>query len=449
MVQSCQMQMDTAALSQLLEQANAASAGKAYPKSLQLYQKVLAQTASLAHTGPLGAGRSPDVSPIPAEQQEEAKEIRRTALVKIGELQRLLGDQEAALATYEQYYQEAGTGKRAIDALVHIGTQYDYMGQNRRGLKAHRDALQLAEELDFTSGRARALLGMGIALYHLGHTEEAVERLRQSLPLLQQVHDSAQQLGAWNALGVTYQLLGRPDKTIVAYKAALEISRYMSDRHTAIILNNLGECYQNLFYMEQARIHHQEALALAQKIGLRSVEADIRRNLGVDLVALGQVEAGIDELNESLLISEEVQDSGTKMQVLYSLALAEIANGYDKTVMAHIQQLKTLAEQSRTRVYVARAYHALGLYYRQQDNVSKAEELWQEALFLAHETGERMLLWKIHAALAQAVQNPSMAAVHNHIAAEVIQQIADPIEDEALRQKFLCAPVVQAVLNAS
>ncbi len=38
------------------------------------------------------------------------------------------------------------------------------------------------------------------------------------------------------------------------------------------------------------------------------------------------------------------------------------------------------------------------------------------------------------------------AQVHRQIAVEVINQIADPIEDSELRQKFLSADPIQAVL---
>ena len=80
-------------------------------------------------------------------------------------------------------------------------------------------------------------------------------------------------------------------------------------------------------------------------------------------------------------------------------------------------------------------------------NKGTAEELWQRAIFLAHETENRVLLWQLHAALAQIAKLPSLAAVHNRIAAEVIQQIVEPFTDEALKAHFLEAAPVTAVLS--
>ena len=71
----------------------------------------------------------------------------------------------------------------------------------------------------------------------------------------------------------------------------------------------------------------------------------------------------------------------------------------------------------------------------------------QEALFLAHETGRRMLLWQIHAALSEIAPNKALANVHDRIASEIIIQILDPVDDEALCQTFQKAPPVRAIFE--
>jgi hypothetical protein len=79
--------------------------------------------------------------------------------------------------------------------------------------------------------------------------------------------------------------------------------------------------------------------------------------------------------------------------------------------------------------------------------MNEAQQFWQQALFLAHETGRRMLLWQVHAALAEIAPSPALGTVHNRIAGEIIEQILHPIKDETLRQTFLQADPVRAVLE--
>ena len=98
---------------------------------------------------------------------------------------------------------------------------------------------------------------------------------------------------------------------------------------------------------------------------------------------------------------------------------------------------------------MARSLYALGLVAQAQADPNTAEEVWQQALYLAHETERRMLLWQLHASLAEVARNDSLAQVHYRIAGEIIRQIAEPIEDERLCQSFLTAVPVQTILARS
>ncbi len=109
--------------------------------------------------------------------------------------------------------------------------------------------------------------------------------------------------------------------------------------------------------------------------------------------------------------------------------------------------MRDLSEGGSNQGSLAEALHVLGLLKKERGDVLAAQGLWQEASFLAHETGRRMLLWRLHAELASLASNPQLASVHNRIAAEIIQQIAQPIEDVRLREQFLAARPVRDVLD--
>ena len=134
-------------------------------------------------------------------------------------------------------------------------------------------------------------------------------------------------------------------------------------------------------------------------------------------------------------------------QAIYSLALAEHARDNHTKAAEYGQRLYDLAEQSNARDFRAQAMHILGLCAQAEGDPVRAEQLWQQALFLAHETGQQTLLWQLHAALAEIAPNPALAGTHYRIAAEVLEQIIYPLEDESLRQTFLTAPPVKAVFE--
>ena len=91
----------------------------------------------------------------------------------------------------------------------------------------------------------------------------------------------------------------------------------------------------------------------------------------------------------------------------------------------------------------------MGLCSKVEGDEITAQQLWQQAIFLGHETHRRPLLWRIHAEMAKVMPNEDLAQVHYRIAAEVIQQIAYPIEDEQLKAAFLNAPPIAAILTAA
>lgn len=421
--------MDVVSLQETLERARSAQAAQEYERALADYDHLL------AHSEGLGV------------DDTEEREVRLAGLRERSRLLELQGDPEQALRGLEQYYLEAGSSKHAVEALNLIGDLHDGLGQERRALAAYEEALALAEAFNYTPGRARALLGAGLTWHHLGRTEEGISQLHKALALLEQIGDEAGQMRATNRLGIAYVQAGQVDKAIDWFERSLVLARNVGDRETAIDLNNIGECHQLLFNIEQALSHHQEAYALAQSTGLRSALPDLARNLGYDLYHLGQVEEGIGYLEVALQLASEMSQHDVKMQALYTLAQAEVRRGNAAEARKYAQELQQSAQERNYLVYLAEALYALGLVEQLEENYEMAEQRWQEALFLAHETGRQYLLWQLHASLAEIAANAGLASVHFQIAAEIINQIVYPIEDEAIRAAFLNAAPVKRVFE--
>jgi tetratricopeptide (TPR) repeat protein len=419
---------------ELLKQAAEAAERKEYWQAISLHTNILANTDPHVENG-------------------NQNQVRLTALRERGVLFDALGEQEAALASYEQYYLEAQTGQHAVDALILIGNQRTYMGHLDKAMETHHEALQLAEALNYTAGRANSLGGIGLVNHHLGRFEEAISNYKKSLALLEQLNERLEQARCWNRMGITHLLLGEFDKAITAFREASQLILKISNRDLEALqtglnaLNNLGECYQSLFDMKQARTHHDEGLKLVEAMNLPNLESDLCRNLGVDLYYLGRVEEGITYLIRALNISRESNTPDIELQALYSLAIAEIQRGNLEKGYGYALDLRDLAHTHQARGCEADGLHALGLYHKKNGEVEKAQQLWQQALFLAHETGRRMLLWRIHAGLSEISPTKELANVHDRIAGEIILQILDPIEDEALRRTFKNAAPVRAVFE--
>jgi tetratricopeptide (TPR) repeat protein len=416
-------------LSHLLQQARQARDNQTHEEAIRLFNQVVAQSA-LTMVDPL------------------VREMRLEALRENGRLHRLLGNPQAALSSFQQCYLDAASGEQAVDGLVLVANQYNSMGQYDDAMQACREALELTKAINYSAGRASAFQVLGRAYAHLGRTDDAINNMEKALALFEQIRNRTELARTYNWLGIAHMDLWQMDKAIAAFHRALEESDHISDVLRALLLNNLGETYQALFDYDQALDYHQQALELVRQAQVTAPQDDLLRNLGVDLYRLGQIDEGIDYLYQALRLSEATGNQDVRLQSYYSLVHAELTRDRPDIALQHAQTLRLEAEKSKARHFEARALFALGLCYQHLGETVTAEQMWQQALFLAHETRQQNLIWQLHAGLAEIVGIAPLAETHNRIAAEVIDQIVYPLEDKNLREKFLNAPKVKDILAA-
>lgn len=420
--------MTPAQLHQIVAEAGKALEGNQPWVAVELYTQILAQTD-------------------PKTEKLETQDLRLVALYERGRVLREIGEMEAALAAFEQYLHEAQDKRHQSRALESIGSIYRNMGRYQDAREKYEESLKLAEAIMYPYGRAKALEGLGTYHHLLGHEEEAENYFQMSYSLFKSSGNLIGQITTLTSIAIM-QSYNAIDKAISTHEEALGLARNVGQPiYVVALLNNLGECYQDLFAMEEALTIHQEALSLCKQAQTRHLEGDIERNIGVELTYLQQYERATHHLRRALQLSRELNDLDVEAQSLYSMALVEVNQQQVEEAERHTLQLQKLADQTNSERYWARARYALGLVRQKQGDGVAAAEQWQQALFLAHRTNQRMLLWQIHASLAEISAIPGLGAVHLRIAAEIILQIAQPIQDETLRNRFIAAAPVAHVLR--
>lgn len=418
--------MGTQSLAELIERAQTLAKNQNYQQAVQWYDRIILETN---------------------EPTDKALHFRREALREKGILLRQMGDQDAALACFEQLYAELGTIQEKIDALVMVGNQSARMGWSMEAIESHQRALRLAERKGYDPGRAQALGGLGAVLSQLEQNDAALSYLQQARALFTNLNNIRGQMLTHNRLGIVYIRTGQLDKAVKSFEEGLVLARLLGQQQTAITLNNLGECYQQLFDTSNALHCHEEAVSLAENLNLEAIMADLYRNLGVDLCQDGQVEAGIGYLYKALHISKQTHQPDIQQQTLYPLGLYEIRRGNVAIARHHAQVLHDMAQPHNAQGYMADALYLQGLVYLTNGELEQCEKHWYEAISLAQQAKRRLRLWQFHASMASLLASPEDSDMHFQLARSVIEQIAAPIEDDTLRKKFLSAPLVKATLQ--
>jgi DNA-binding CsgD family transcriptional regulator/tetratricopeptide (TPR) repeat protein len=224
----------------------------------------------------------------------------------------------------------AGGGPRWAELAHHRFAAHDLgpalVASTRAGLAAER-VFALAEALrhyeraiglwyDVPEAHARAVLDLVGLLsraaemsYLVGDTERAVTLIR----------DAVDQAGDPTREGLLHERLGRylwsaaheADAVIDAYRRAVELVPERPTRERARVLAGLAAALMLHHRFPESRPVAEQALAAASALGARAEEGHARATLGLDLVALDEVDAGIVHLREALAIaqaSDRVED---------------------------------------------------------------------------------------------------------------------------------------------
>jgi tetratricopeptide (TPR) repeat protein len=153
-------------------------------------------------------------------------------------------------------------------------------------------------------------------------------RVAEGLPLLEQAVERAVSTGfmpyvlrGLAALGAAYLLAGRPDEAMPLAQRALEHARQYNERgNEAWALRLLGEIWGHRDPPEgqQAEDHYRQALALAEELGMRPLQAHCYLGLGTLYTKIGRWEQARGELSAAIELYRA-------MEMTFWLPQAEVA----------------------------------------------------------------------------------------------------------------------------
>ena len=184
-----------------------------------------------------------------------------------------------------------------------VGFRYLRKGELHQAIPVLERALDLAQVAHIRLVVPWVAAPLGAAYALAGRTAEA-------LPLLEQAVEQAMAMRlmidhalrvVW--LGEAYLLAGRLDEAYTQAQRALEFSRAHKERgHEAYALRLLGEIHARREppEVEPAETHYRQALALAEELGMRPLQAHCHLGLGTLYTRTGQREQARAELSTAI-----------------------------------------------------------------------------------------------------------------------------------------------------
>lgn len=287
----------------------------------------------------------------------------------------------------------------AIDELNAVA--YTLRNSDPRGaLKKAEEAMELAELMAYTKGKADSLLNIGFATIHEANHEKSLSVLLDSSILYNEINDETGFANAQYALGILYLRMGVFDQAVGFLHKSLEIRKKTGDK------GGLAGCYFQLTYINL----HFNDVSSAFENAIASI--DLRKEIGDDIglgasyMVLGDIYLKQKNYAEARKVLEKSlalrKKAGEKMGYFASLLRwteLEIELNDPEKAREFAQEGMQMAEQEGIHYGVMRFRQILGKLELHMNKVAEAKIKFLEALKYAEEYGFKSVQYEIYESL--------------------------------------------------
>jgi class 3 adenylate cyclase/tetratricopeptide (TPR) repeat protein len=264
-----------------------------------------------------------------------------------------------------------------------------------------------------------------------------------------------------NALWVKALSLGGKGKyqqALVLLKRILATCERVGDRPVYVrILNSMGWIHGELQDHEQAMAWNRRGVNAAQEASFPNpeVESNARLNLGDNLIALGRLDEAEEHFQhvEQIIRHPQPQDLFAlwrySQHLFHSYGELWLARGDAERALGYADECLTLAEDSNSQKNIVKGRRLRGQALMAQDKLEEAERELFIALEVAQRVGNPTQLWQSYTALGELharKEGFDDAQKSYQEATEVIEQVANNLTDQALREVFLASNAVREVM---
>jgi class 3 adenylate cyclase/tetratricopeptide (TPR) repeat protein len=219
---------------------------------------------------------------------------------------------DEGLAIGQEGLRVAETSEQPWDLLAAyrgVGLLFLGKGDIQASIPYFERCLELCQTWDISGWFA-------IIAAQLGYMYALSGRMNEALPLLEQAIGKAPSKRSvyhsrlLSYLSEAYLLDSRPDDALPLARSALEISSSRKERgHEANALRLLGDIAMRRYPLEieQAETYYQQALTLANELGMRPLQTHCHRGLGTLYNQTGQIEQARAELTTAIDMYREME----------------------------------------------------------------------------------------------------------------------------------------------
>lgn len=202
--------------------------------------------------------------------------------------------------------------KEDTNKVIHqykLCREYSNIGEFGKGLSYGKQALLLAQKLNFKRGIAYAYNNVGVIYFNYGNYSEALKNYFASLKAHEESNNKQGIATAYNNIGNVYKEQGDFSEALKNHFIALKMRKEISDKGgLAMSYNNIGNIYKSQRNYQEALKMHFAALKLLEENNNKLGIAVSHNNIGTSYLDQGNYAEALKQFNASLKIREEIKD---------------------------------------------------------------------------------------------------------------------------------------------
>jgi CHAT domain-containing protein/Tfp pilus assembly protein PilF len=303
----------------------------------------------------------------------------------------------------------------------------------------YEDALSICEPLGDIRCAAEAANNTGLMESLLADFEAASRRLQEAVKYFGQIQRPEDEGRSRSNLGLLFRQAGDYGAALRNSELALQILRGRNPTAYALVLNNLGLCYQFLSENQKAIAYFQSALASHMARNETDRVLRPRLNLGRSYMLLGLLSDAQRSLDQALREAKSLSDLPGQADVLVNLGQLSLRRGRSEEARLTLNQALAIYQQLHGRKGEGSAVHYLGVAASALNNIPEARQQFTEAIKIRRESGLRDDASESIYALAELEfrdHNPDVARKLVNEAISQIETLRSGIPSPSLRANY-------------
>jgi len=273
-------------------------------------------------------------------------------------------------------------------SLLSFETFFDTRGWAHEGLDYLNNALEALEKsgANYPLVLGHLLSAQSLLLFRIAHIEQARVKLEQGIEILRPLNKPRVLSEALSFLGIVFVMLGKYPQALKSFYEGLELAKACNESWFEAL--NLMEIV-NIEILAGTAENPYERLQLAldkwRETGDPRFTAFGLSTLSFSAAKIGRFDEARAALEESIAINESVGDRWGLASALRGLGLIEQEQGRHEEAIKAFQQSQSILVNLGARWDEARVLADSGRSVLALGNLTKAEEIYRKAIWIASE----------------------------------------------------------------